>query len=146
MLAAKREVLERMLASELEALAARLRRLGAASLRFRDVGPGAVRVALVETIAALEVYRPMPTPRASVRRTGRGSPRQSLPVAPPTWLDLTPSSCSRGARPRRDGLARGRGSCRRCCASRFLPQQLTGRRWPRVSRTQRFTAIFRCSR
>lgn len=54
---AKREMLERLLAAELAALARRVAALAAASLRFRDVGPDSVRVALVEVLAALDVYR-----------------------------------------------------------------------------------------
>lgn len=53
----KREALERLLASELGALVRRVAALAAASLRFRDVGADSVRVALVEVIAALDVYR-----------------------------------------------------------------------------------------
>lgn len=53
----KREALERLLASELAALVGRITRLAAGSLRFRDVAADSVRVALVEVIAALDVYR-----------------------------------------------------------------------------------------
>ncbi|MFT3975005.1 MAG: malto-oligosyltrehalose synthase [Amaricoccus sp.] len=53
----KREALERLLASELAALSGRVSALAAGSLRFRDVGADSVRVALVEVIAALDVYR-----------------------------------------------------------------------------------------
>ena len=57
MRAAKREVLERMLNSEVAALVRRLRRLADASPRFADLGTGAIRTALVETVAAMDVYR-----------------------------------------------------------------------------------------
>ena len=57
MRAGKRESLERLLGAELAALAARFLRLAAGDPRFGDVGPEAVRIALVETIAALGVYR-----------------------------------------------------------------------------------------
>jgi (1->4)-alpha-D-glucan 1-alpha-D-glucosylmutase len=54
---AKREALERLLAAELGSLAARVAALAAGSLAFRDVGPDSARLALVEVIAALDVYR-----------------------------------------------------------------------------------------
>ncbi|MBB5224125.1 (1-_4)-alpha-D-glucan 1-alpha-D-glucosylmutase [Amaricoccus macauensis] len=54
---AKREMLERLFASEFSALSGRLAALAAASLRFRDVGADSVKVALVEVIVALDVYR-----------------------------------------------------------------------------------------
>lgn len=54
---AKLEALERLLASEVAALARRVARLAAGSLAFRDVGADSARRALVEVIAALDVYR-----------------------------------------------------------------------------------------
>lgn len=53
----KREALERLLAAELGSLVRRAARLAEGSARFRDVGPDSTRVALIEVLSALDVYR-----------------------------------------------------------------------------------------
>ncbi len=98
---AKREVLERMLNSEVAALVRRLRRLADASPRFADLGTGAIRAALVETVAAMDVYRTY----ADAERHRRGGPR------------------TRGATRWRAGRRRRAGSSR--TPSRFVAAVLT---------------------
>lgn len=53
----KREMLERLLSTELSAVARRISALGAQNARVRDIGEDSVRRGLVEVIAALDVYR-----------------------------------------------------------------------------------------
>ena len=103
---AKREVLERMLGSELAALARRFRRLAAGRL---DLGDGAIRMALAETIAALDVYRTYadadgiaPGDAARVRAAVAAA-RHAAPWAEPEAFDLVEAVLTRAA---------GRGSAR----------------------------------
>ncbi len=85
---AKREALVRLLNSEVAALVRRLRRLADAHPRFADLGTGAIRAALVETVVAMDVYRTYADAAgidagdrarvgAAVARAGRAAP----------WLD-----------------------------------------------------------
>lgn len=131
-LAAKREVLERMLASKLEALAARVRRLGNASLRFRDVGPGAIRVALVENVAALQVYRTYANGQG-IRETDRARLIAAVAAGrtPAPWVEPNALSWSRqcSASTRQPGPRTGMMSAMQCASSHSGRSSSPVRQW-----------------
>ena len=89
---AKREVMERTLRAEVEAMTARLLALAASNPRYRDLGRAPLQAAFVEIVAALDVYRTyvdaegMSTEdRARLRRTVDAARRGALGRDPATF-------------------------------------------------------------
>ncbi len=138
---AKREVLDRMLNSELSALVRRFRRLADATPRFADLGTGAIRTALVETIAAMDVYRTYADADGiteSDRARVRDAVARAAVAAPwlePDALDLVAAvlTLDRDAIPDADALTE----------AALRVQQLTG---PAMAKGLEDTALYRYAR
>jgi (1->4)-alpha-D-glucan 1-alpha-D-glucosylmutase len=139
---AKREVLTRMLGSELAGLTRRFLAVAAASERFRDLGEGTVRTALIETIAALGVYRTYGD-MSGIDTDGRQLVAAAVTAArsAATWLDPDVWSLVEAVLSFDPGFRAQDEGERREAALRF--QQLSG---PAMAKGLEDTALYRYAR